>query len=59
MRHVTSAVCKELHQADWPENVVGMVTKIRHYRDMLDDFRQGQILAKLGRGWISHCGPQA
>ncbi|WAR01028.1 NBAS-like protein, partial [Mya arenaria] len=49
MRHVTSVVCGQ-RDVSWPESVVALVTKVRQYRERLEDYRQAQILSRLSRG---------
>ncbi|XP_052240269.1 NBAS subunit of NRZ tethering complex-like isoform X2 [Dreissena polymorpha] len=49
MQSVTSLVCGQ-KDFDWPDYVVALVTKIKHYNEMLEDYRQAEILRNLGKG---------
>ena len=49
MQKVTGLVCQK-KEIDWPDYVVDLVEKIKHYNEMLEDYRQAKILKKLGRG---------
>lgn len=49
MQKVTSLVCRK-NGIDWPDYVLDLVTKIKHYNEMLEDFRQAKVLNRLGRG---------
>lgn len=49
MQKVTGLVCGK-KEFDWPDYVVALVTKIKEYNSMLEDYRQAKILNKLGRG---------
>ena len=49
MQKVTNLISQK-KDFDWPDNVIALVTKIKHYNEMLEDYRQAKVLKKLGRG---------
>ncbi|XP_053405478.1 NBAS subunit of NRZ tethering complex-like [Mercenaria mercenaria] len=49
MQKVTSLVCQK-KEIQWPDYVLDLVEKIKHYNEMLEDYRQAKILKKLDRG---------
>ena len=52
MEKVVSLVTQKT-EFDWPEEVTELVLKIKQYNEMLEDYRQGKVLKKLGRGKIA------
>ena len=49
MHKVVSLVTQKT-DFDWPAEVKELVEKIKQYNEMLEDYRQGKVLRKLGRG---------